>query len=109
VDRDRLLQALANLLDNALRVTPEGGSVVIGVGEEGDEVKLTVSDTGPGIPDSIREHLFERFAHTKSARGGGAGLGLAIVKGVADGHGGRVVVRTRSGAGTTFEMRLPRA
>jgi signal transduction histidine kinase len=113
VDRDRLLQALANLLDNALRVTPEGGRVAIGVSEQGDQVVLSVSDTGPGIPESAREHLFERFAHaksaTKSTKGGGAGLGLAIVKGVADGHGGEVVVRTELGKGTTFDLRLPRA
>jgi len=109
VDRDRLLQALANLLDNALRLTPEGGSVVIGVGQQGDEVSLSVSDTGPGIEDSVRDHLFERFADSKAVRGGGAGLGLAIVKGVVDGHGGRVVVHTQIGAGTTFEILLPRA
>jgi PAS domain S-box-containing protein len=109
VDRDRLLQALANLLDNALRVTPPGGRVVIGVAERDDDVVLSVSDTGPGIPDAIREHLFERFAQTKASSGGGAGLGLAIVKGVADGHGGEVRVRTELGAGTTFEIRIPRA
>jgi PAS domain S-box-containing protein len=106
VDRDRLLQALANLLDNALRVTPEGGSVVLGVGEDADTVWLTVSDTGPGIEESQLEHLFERFTQAKSS--GGAGLGLAIVKGVADAHGGGVTVRTALGAGSTFEVRLPR-
>jgi len=113
VDRDRLLQALANLLDNALRVTPEGGRVSIEVREQTDGVVLSVSDTGPGIPEEVRQHLFERFAHakstTKSTTGGGAGLGLAIVKGVADGHAGEVVVRTELGKGTTFDLRLPRA
>ncbi len=108
VDRDRLLQALANLLDNALRATPEGGSVVVGVHEDEDAVSLTVSDTGPGIEASLLEHLFERFSRAKSERGGGAGLGLAIVKGVADAHGGQVAVRTELGVGTTFEIRLPR-
>ena len=108
VDRDRLLQALANLLDNALRATPDLGSVVVGVREDEDSVSLTVSDTGPGIEASLLDHLFERFAQAKSARGGGAGLGLAIVKGVADAHGGQVTVRTELGVGTTFEIRLPR-
>lgn len=108
VDRDRLLQALANLLDNALRATPEGGSVVVGVHQDEDAVSLTVSDTGPGIEASLLEHLFERFSRAKSERGGGAGLGLAIVKGVADAHGGQVAVRTELGVGTTFEIRLPR-
>lgn len=108
VDRDRLLQALANLLDNALRVTPEGGRVVVGFGENEDTatVWLTVSDTGPGIEESQLEHLFERFTQAKSS--GGAGLGLAIVKGVADAHHGQVTLRTELGVGTTFEVRLPR-
>lgn len=108
VDRDRLLQALANLLDNALRLTPEGGSVVLGLREEGDWVKLTVSDTGPGIDDDMKERLFERFSQAKETRGGGAGLGLAIVKGVAEAHGGDVVVRSQPSLGATFEISLPR-
>jgi PAS domain S-box-containing protein len=109
VDRDRLLQALANLLDNALRYTPEGGSIVMGVDEDRDWVTVTVSDTGPGIEPSLIEHLFERFARDKAGTGGGAGLGLAIVKGVADAHGGDVSVRTEPGRGSAFEIRLPRA
>jgi signal transduction histidine kinase len=109
VDRDRLLQALANLLDNALRYTPEGGSIVLGVDEDRDWVTVTVSDTGPGIEPSLIGHLFERFARDKAGTGGGAGLGLAIVKGVADAHGGDVTVRTESGRGSAFAIRLPRA
>jgi PAS domain S-box-containing protein len=108
VDRDRILQALANLLDNALRVTPEGGAVEIGRREEQDRLVITVSDTGPGIPESMQARLFQRFTQSKSQRGGGAGLGLAIVRGVAEAHGGSVGVRTEVGAGTTFEIRLPR-
>lgn len=108
VDRDRILQALANLLDNALRVTPEGGSVVIGRREEPDRVTITVSDTGPGVPESMQARLFQRFTQSKSQRGGGAGLGLAIVRGVAEAHGGSVGVRSVVGAGSTFEIRLPR-
>jgi PAS domain S-box-containing protein len=107
VDRDRLLQALANLLDNALRVTPEGGTVSVGLCADGDRAKITVSDTGPGIEDAARGRLFERFAQTKAERGGGAGLGLAIVKGVAEAHGGSIGVRTQVGVGTTFELCLP--
>jgi signal transduction histidine kinase len=107
VDRDRLLQALANLLDNALRYTPEGGSVVMGIEEEGEWVKVVVADTGSGIEPGLLEHLFERFVGDKGGRRGGAGLGLAIVKGVAEAHGGEVGVRTELGKGTTFEIRLP--
>jgi PAS domain S-box-containing protein len=109
VDRDRLIQALANLLDNALRYTPEGGSIVMGVDEEGGWASVTVSDTGPGIEPSLIEHLFERFARDKAGTGGGAGLGLAIVKGVADAHGGDVSVRSEPGRGSAFEIRLPSA
>jgi PAS domain S-box-containing protein len=109
VDRDRLLQALANLLDNALRYTPEGGSVVMGLGEDRDSVCVTVSDSGPGIEPALVDHLFERFSRDKAGTGGGAGLGLAIVKGVAVAHGGDVAVRTELGKGSAFEIRLPRA
>jgi signal transduction histidine kinase len=108
VDRDRLLQALANLLDNALRYTPEGGSIVIGLAEDRDFAMVTVSDTGPGIAPALVGHLFERFARDKAALGGGAGLGLAIVKGVAEAHGGTVNVRTEAGRGSAFEIRLPK-
>jgi signal transduction histidine kinase len=104
-----MLQALANLLDNALRYTPEGGSIVMGVDEDRDWVIVTVSDTGPGIEPALVEHLFERFARGKTGPGGGAGLGLAIVKGVATSHGGDVSVRTEPGRGSAFEIRLPKA
>jgi signal transduction histidine kinase len=108
VDRDRIIQALANLLDNALRLTPEGGRVVLGVAEDDGHVELTVSDDGPGIEPELREHLFERFAQSSST-GGGAGLGLAIVRGVAQAHAGEVSVRSVPGEGATFTLRLPRA
>lgn len=108
IDRDRIIQALANLLDNALRLTPEGGRVVLGVAEEDGHIELTVSDDGPGIEPELQEHLFDRFAQSSST-GGGAGLGLAIVQGVAEAHGGEVSVRSAPGKGATFILRLPRA
>jgi len=108
IDRDRIIQALANLLDNALRLTPEGGLVELGVAEEDGSVELTVSDDGPGIEPELMEHLFNRFAQS-STTGGGAGLGLAIVKGVAEAHGGDVSVRSEPGAGAAFTLRVPRA
>ena len=108
VDRDRIIQALANLLDNALRLTPEGGRVVLGVSERDGQVDLTVSDNGPGVEPELLERLFDRFAQSSSA-GGGAGLGLAIVKGVAEAHGGEVVTASAPGGGATFTIRLPSA
>ncbi|HUF75386.1 MAG TPA: PAS domain-containing sensor histidine kinase, partial [Longimicrobiales bacterium] len=107
VDRDRILQALANLLDNALRVTKEGGRVVLGVADIDGVVDLSVSDTGPGIPPRLLENLFDRFSQSEDDRAGGAGLGLAIVRGVAEAHGGEVMVESDVG-GTTFTIRLPR-
>lgn len=108
IDRDRILQALSNLLDNALRHTPQGGSVVITAVEGDGFVDLTVTDDGPGIEPAVLEHLFDRFSQSTTGGGGGAGLGLAIVKGVAEGHGGEASVTSRFGEGATFTIRLPR-
>lgn len=107
VDRDRIIQALVNLIDNALRMTPEGGMVSLGVRERDGRVEVTVSDTGPGVEPELIDHLFDRFAQSSSS-GGGAGLGLTIVRGVAEAHGGDVVVRSPPGRGATFAIRLPR-
>lgn len=106
IDRDRIIQALANLLDNAIRMTPEGGRVMLAVTENEGHVEISVSDDGPGIEAELLEHLFDRFAQSSSS-GGGAGLGLAIVRGVAEAHGGEVVVRSSPGLGATFTIRLP--
>ena len=105
IDRDRILQALSNLLDNALRHTPRGGSVAIAAVEGDGFIDLTVADDGSGVEPAVLEHLFDRFS--QSTRGGGAGLGLAIVKGVAEGHGGEVSVTSRFGEGAIFKIRLP--
>jgi signal transduction histidine kinase len=109
VDRDRILQALANLLDNAVRFTPEGGRVDLGVADGGDDLEVTVSDTGPGIAPEMVGHLFDRFSQGDGAGRGGAGLGLAIVEGVAIAHGGTVSVESAVGQGARFVLRLPKA
>ena len=108
IDRDQILQALSNLLDNALRHTPQGGSVVITAVEDDGFIDLTVTDDGPGIEPTVLEHLFDRFSQSTTGGGGGAGLGLAIVKGVAEGHGGGVSVTSQFGEGAIFTIRLPR-
>jgi len=108
VDRDRLLQALANLLDNAVRLTKAGGSVVLGVSQTHDSVEISVTDTGPGIEPRMLDSLFDRFSQSDEGDGGGAGLGLMIVKGVAQAHRGEVTVESEVGRGSTFTLRLPR-
>jgi two-component system, NtrC family, sensor histidine kinase KinB len=108
-DPVKLSWALSNLISNALRYTPGGGTVTISSQEDTGTVRLKVSDTGPGIPPEFKEHLFERFAQwdVNGAEPGSAGLGLAIVKEIIEGHGGRIFVNSRVGVGTCFTVELP--
>jgi signal transduction histidine kinase len=109
VDRGHVGRALANLIDNALKFTPPAGRVTVQLRRRDREALILVSDTGPGIPDEEREHVFERFFQGRhgQALGSGSGLGLAIVAGVARRHGGNVAVTSAKAAGSTFELRLP--
>lgn len=107
-DRERLQQLLANLLDNALRVTPTGGHVQVALWRDGDHVNLSVTDGGPGIPADELPHVFERFYRGRAAPPGeGSGLGLAIARMIARAHGGDIHVRTQAGVGSTFTVVLP--
>lgn len=104
--------AVRNILDNAVRYTPDGGSISVGVGAEGPFGLVTVADTGEGIPTRDSERVFERFYRVDSARSrttGGTGLGLAIVKHVAETHRGSVSLESELGVGSTFTIRLPLA
>ena len=99
-----------NLIDNAVRYTPSGGTVEIAVEVDGSEVTLTVRDTGVGIPARELPRVFERFYRVDRARSrgtGGTGLGLSIARHVAENHGGSVEVASELGTGTTFTVRLP--
>ena len=109
VDRDRITQALANLLDNALRLTPEGGAVTVSVAvvDDGEHVDISVADTGPGIEPEQIERLFDRFQQGEGRDTGAAGLGLTIVQGVATAHAGEVIVDSEPGVGCVFTLRLP--
>lgn len=112
-DPERLGQILTNLLDNALRHTPSGGSVIVSARATDDDVVISVSDTGEGIPPEHLVRLFDRFYRVDGARDrvhGGAGIGLAIAKALVDGHGGRIkAVSEGPGTGSTFTLSLPRA
>ena len=111
-DPERLGQVLANLLENGLRHTPGGGSVVIGARATRDGVTIVVADTGDGVSSEHLPHLFDRFYRVDAARDrvhGGAGIGLAIAKALVDGHGGSIKADSRGlGQGTTFTVSLPR-
>lgn len=112
VDRDRIAQVLGNLLDNALRHTPRGGTVTISVGLlENQRVQIAVSDDGEGIDADHLQHLFERFYRADTARDrghGGSGIGLAIVRAIVQAHGGSVEAFSDGpGRGATFQVRLP--
>jgi len=110
-DRQRLMQILGNLLDNALRHTPAGGHVTLTAARTGPEVVFTVADDGEGITAEHLPHLFERFYRADYARDrgrGGSGIGLAIVKALTEAHGGHVSVTSRGpGHGTTFTVSVP--
>lgn len=108
-DRDRLLQILENLVGNAVKFTPGGGTIVIGASARDGEVLFRVADTGKGIAAEDVPHLFDRFWQGRQGRRHGAGLGLQIVKGVAEAHGGRVWIDTALGRGSTFFFTIPRA
>jgi two-component system sensor histidine kinase BaeS len=108
-DASRLHQLLANLLDNAARHSPTGGTVRVWVGRVADVVRLEVSDEGPGIAPEDRERVFERFGTLQDPTGGGTGLGLAIARWVTDLHGGRIglVDPVPGELGARFRVELP--
>ncbi len=107
-DADGLRQAIANLVTNALKHTPEGTPIEVATTVHGARASVTVRDHGPGIDDAEREHVFDRFWQADSARvGAGNGLGLAIVAGIAEQHGGTASVSNPADGGAAFTVDLP--
>jgi len=110
---DELHRMVSNLLDNAVRHTPDGSRIAVQVGRDDGRARLVVADDGPGLPDGQEEHVFERFARGSGpadrAADGGTGLGLAIVRAVARGHGGEVTAGRAEDGGARFEIFLPAA
>ena len=112
VDRKRVLQVLTNLLSNAAKFSPEGGTVDVSVAVSGDRVRVGVHDRGPGIPENFRSRMFSRFAQADSAftrQKGGTGLGLAICKHMIEMMDGTIGFEDREGGGTTFWFEFPLA
>lgn len=106
-DRDRMLQVFSNLLANAVKFTPKGGMVQLAVESNDGLVRVSISDTGPGIPAEQHERVFRRF--TQVGRGqGGVGLGLYIARRIVEAHGGNIGLVSRPGEGSTFFFTLPR-
>ena len=111
-DRDRLAQVLINLLDNAVKFTPEGGRIEVAARPSAGRVVVSVADNGVGIPPEDVGRIFERFYRvdrSRDRREGGTGLGLAIAKHLTQAMGGSIEVESRPGSGTTFRISLPAA
>jgi two-component system sensor histidine kinase/response regulator len=111
VDRARIAELLENLLSNALKFTPAGGSVDVRVAAQNGAVVLEVADTGIGISTDDQRHLFKRFFRASTATdhaAPGTGLGLAIAKAIVDAHGGSIAVRSEVGEGTCFRIEIPK-
>ncbi|MBN2388761.1 MAG: HAMP domain-containing protein [Anaerolineales bacterium] len=110
-DPDRLKQVLINLVSNAIKYTPPGGEIILSLGKVGEQARLIVRDTGPGIPAEDMPHIFERFYRAEKSRtrskAGGFGLGLSIAYWIITNHGGQIEVASQEGEGTTFCIWLP--
>ncbi len=110
VDPNRFMQVIINLLSNATKFSPTGGTVTIGMTPVGDQIRISVSDQGTGIPDAFKPHVFERFAQAGSTdrrQQGGSGLGLAIAKGLVERFAGAISFESSATSGTTFWVDLP--
>jgi PAS domain S-box-containing protein len=108
-DRDRLLQLFENLVGNAVKFTPAGGTVIVGAAPRDREVLFWVADTGRGIPAGDLAKVFDRFWQAREGTRHGAGLGLPIAKGIVEAHGGRIWVESTVDRGTTFFFTIPAA
>lgn len=106
-DQARILQVLANLLTNAIKFSPAGGRVVVGASRVGNDIRVSVSDQGIGVPSDKVEAVFERFRQIRQNDRRGAGLGLYISKCIVQGHGGRIWAESQLGEGSTFSFTLP--
>jgi len=105
-----LARVLGNLLDNAIKFTPPGGRITISAEPQGEEVLISVADTGPGIPQDRQARIFKKFEQVRGPRRGhptGVGLGLAFCKLAVEAHGGRIWVESEEGKGSRFSFTMP--
>lgn len=106
-DRGRIFQVLENLIGNAVKFTPERGRITVRAQATDGEVQCSVSDTGPGMAEEEREHLFDPFWRGRDRPAEGAGLGLSISKGIVEAHGGKISVESKVGEGSRFDFTVP--
>jgi signal transduction histidine kinase len=105
-DSDRAVQVMANLIQNAIKVTPSGGSIEVGAAPDAERVVFFVRDTGPGIDPADLPNVFERTWRGASTAYRGSGLGVSIARGIVDAHGGQIWAESRVGVGSTFYFSL---
>jgi two-component system, OmpR family, phosphate regulon sensor histidine kinase PhoR len=110
IDEAMIGRVINNLVHNAVKFTPEGGVITVSATPVDEDIQISVTDNGPGIPREEQKRVFERFYKADRARsGGGTGLGLAIARHIVEGHGGRIWLESAAGQGTTFRFTVPRA
>ena len=107
IDPVRLTNVLRNLIDNAIRFTPNGGRVTIRARSEGDHLKISITDQGPGIDPKYHPRLFDKFFRIPGVESQGAGLGLSIAREIVRSHGGEIGVTSEPGRGSTFWFTVP--
>lgn len=107
VDQDRIVQALGNLVGNALKFTPEGGTVRVFTESGTGSIRIAVEDSGPGMDEAGLAHVFDRFWQSQAGDRRGAGLGLSIARGIVEAHDGRIHMESEPGVGTTVWVELP--
>ncbi len=107
IDHDRVLQVLSNLTGNALKFAPNGGIIKLSAQKKANEVEISVTDSGPGIPEQKKAQIFDRFSQLRTNDRRGLGLGLFISKWMVEAHKGRIWVTSEPGKGSTFTFTLP--
>jgi two-component system sensor histidine kinase ResE len=108
MDKERVLRVLANLIGNAIKFSPKHSKVVVKVRSDQQFVNISVTDSGPGIPENKLGTIFSHFWQARKTAEQGAGIGLAVVKTIVEAHGGTVRANSHAGSGSTFTFSLPR-
>src|SRR5262249_59127558 len=107
VDAHRLRQVISNLVSNALKFTPEEGTIRVSAHKQDHQIVVSVADTGPGIPQEHLSKIFDRFFRAPGTKQEGSGLGLSIAKGIVEAHGGTIWAESEMGNGSSFFFTMP--